>query len=66
MQKGGHLDIFEYPRIKYHFACKKWTCRPTLKRGRVADLFNNVTHMRPVQICVRQTQNLPETSRDLN
>jgi len=28
-------------------------------------LLGNATHMRPVQIWERQTQNLPETSRDI-
>jgi len=29
-------------------------------------LLNNATHMRPVQIWVRQTQNLTVTSRDVS
>jgi len=45
----------------YYFSWKKWTCTP--KRGRTVPLHNNATHTRSVQIWVRQTQNLPVTSR---
>jgi len=38
---------------------KTWTC--TSKRGRTAALVNNATHVGPVQ-----TQNLPESSRDVS
>jgi len=56
--------MFEYPRRTFRFSWKKWTCNS--KRGRMVALFSNATHMRPVQIWVRQTQNLPETCRDVS
>jgi len=35
-----------------------------LQGGRMLVLLNNATHTRPVQIQIRQTQNLPVTSSD--
>jgi len=37
---------------------------PIPKTGGLVALLNNATHMRPAQIWVRQTQNLPVTSWD--
>ena len=56
--------MFECPRRIFHFSWKKWTC--TSKRGRMGAIPSNVTHMRPVQIWVKQRQNLPVTSRVVN
>jgi len=50
----------------YFISQKKWTCRPTPKRGHMLALLYNATYMRLVQIGVRQTQNLPVTSRDVS
>jgi len=46
------------------FLMQKWTCRPTSKRGRIVAIPSNATHMWPVQILAKQTQNLPETNRN--
>jgi len=63
MQKREYFEIFERPRRLFHFSLKPCTCSP--KRGRSVALLNNATHMRPVQIWVRQPQNLPVTSWDV-
>jgi len=46
------------------YLMKKWTC--TTKRGHMVALLKNATYMRPVQIWVRQTQNLPVTSQNIS
>ena len=56
------IDMFKCPRRIFNFSWKKWTCNS--KRGRMVALLSDATHTRPVQIWVRQTQNLPDSSRD--
>jgi len=48
------------------FLKKKWTCRPAPKRGRMLALLYNASRVQPVQIGVRQRQNLPITSTDVS
>jgi len=52
MHKGEHFDIFECPRRMFHFSWKMWSC--TSQRGRMAAIPSNATHLRPVQIWVKQ------------